>query len=182
MEITCLQMDVLISFYIDGELSNALHKKVENHLNNCTTCREKYNIISTLFKELKENEVNHNSSKHYNTNSHQNYRLFKANLSAYLDNELSQDDNIKVKKITISNKNARKELEDNINIRRLMNDSFRKTKIETKEDFSKKVLKQLETNGNYDNLKFNPIIKVAISFICSVLIISAIIISLLSFS
>lgn len=32
MEITCAQMDVLLSFYIEGDLSKALKIKVEEHL------------------------------------------------------------------------------------------------------------------------------------------------------
>ena len=31
MEITCTQMDVLISFYIEGDLSKALKEKVDEH-------------------------------------------------------------------------------------------------------------------------------------------------------
>ena len=183
MEITCLQMDVLISFYIDGELTSSLREKVEEHLKNCSICREKYNIISELFNELRETNVdNKYNSEDFKTSTHANYKLFRTNLSAYIDNELPDNDNIKVKKIAISNGNARKELEDNINIRKLMNDSFKKTRMESKEDFSKKVMKQLTPNYNYENLSFSPIIKVAIAFLCSVLIISAIIICILSFN
>ena len=47
MEITCLQMDVLISFYIDGELNNSLKEKVEQHLQKCPSCRAKFNIINS---------------------------------------------------------------------------------------------------------------------------------------
>ena len=54
MEITCLQMDVLISFYIDGELSDALKTKVEEHLKECPVCRAKLNIISSLFTDVKK--------------------------------------------------------------------------------------------------------------------------------
>ena len=45
MEITCAQMDVLLSFYIEGDLSKALKIKVEEHLKNCSSCRAKYNIV-----------------------------------------------------------------------------------------------------------------------------------------
>ena len=37
MNLTCAQMDVLISFYIDDELSSVLKKQVEEHLKNCAT-------------------------------------------------------------------------------------------------------------------------------------------------
>ena len=53
MEITCAQMDVLISFYIEGDLSNALKTKVEKHLQTCSACRSKYNIIKGMLDDLK---------------------------------------------------------------------------------------------------------------------------------
>ncbi len=180
MEITCLQMDVLISFYIEGELSAALKEKVEEHLNNCSTCRAKYNIISSLFSELK-NSVEDEEEEKCPTSVHSShYRVFKNNLSAYIDNELSPEENIKIKKYTINNKTARKELEDSYSIRKLMNDSLRKTKSEVKQDFSKKVLKQLSLYDN-DNLSFNPLIRVGAAFVFTVLMLSAIIIFSLSF-
>ena len=40
------------------------------------------------------------------------YADFKANLSAYIDNELDDKENIRIRKITISNPIARKDLEE----------------------------------------------------------------------
>ncbi len=60
-----------------------------------------------------------------------------------------------------------------------MNDSFRKTKSGMKKDFSKDVMRQLDYDGSY-NLKFNPLIKVAIAFVVTVLSLTAIIVFALS--
>ena len=54
MELTCAQMDVLISFYIDGDLSKNLKSQVESHLKKCSCCRAKYDIIKTMILDLKE--------------------------------------------------------------------------------------------------------------------------------
>ena len=51
-------MDVLISFYIEGDLSKVLKGKVEEHLKNCPTCRAKFEIINSLLKDLKESVEN----------------------------------------------------------------------------------------------------------------------------
>ena len=45
MEITCAQMDVLLSFYIEGDLSKTLKAKVEEHLEQCSACRAKKDIV-----------------------------------------------------------------------------------------------------------------------------------------
>ncbi len=174
MEITCTQMDVLLSFYIEGDLSKALKTKVEEHLKNCPTCRAKLEIISSLLKDLKESVENEQEEVLSSTTNSQ-YRLFQNNLSAYVDNELPQEENIKIKKFTINNKKARKELENTYSIRKLMNDSFQKTKSESRQDFSKNVMKQLDLS-NDANLGFHPLLKVAIAFVMTVLVLSAIIV------
>ena len=180
MEITCLQMDVLISFYIDGELSEALRAKVEEHLKECPTCRAKLNIISSLFTDVKK-RLNNDKEEVYLTNTHSSkqYQFFKKNLSAYIDNELSEEDNVKIRKYTIGNKKARKDLENIYNIRKLMKDSFHKTKNTSKPDFSKNVMKQVNIDDQ-NELGFNPLISVAFAFVVSVLLISAIVVYVLS--
>lgn len=174
MEITCIQMDVLISFYIEGDLSKALKEKVEEHLKNCPACRAKFEIISSLLKDLRES-IENEQEEVVQTGANSQYRLFQNNLSAYVDNELPAEENIKIKKFTINNKRARKELENTYNIRKLMNDSFKKTKSESRHDFSRNVMKQLDMT-NEASLGFHPLLKVAIAFVMTVLVLSAIIV------
>ena len=100
MEITCIQMDILISFYIEGDLSESLKEKVEEHLKNCPTCKAKFNIINSLFSDIKTIS---NKEKIYTTNTHskKQYQFFKNNLSAYIDNELPEEECIKMRKYTV---------------------------------------------------------------------------------
>ena len=178
MKLTCSQMDVLISFYIEGDLSSALKKQVEEHLESCQTCKAKLEVLEALFTEMKStvnSKVNLNNER---KNSEQ-YKIFQSNLSAYMDNELPSNENIKIKKFTINNKSARKELQDNYNIRKIMSDSFRKTKNETKADFTRSTLRRLQLEEE-NALNFNPAIKLLIIFTVSVLILSTIILVSLS--
>lgn len=183
MKLTCAQMDVLISFYIDGDLSSALKAQVEEHMKNCATCRAKYDIIKSMISDLKNNfdlESEPSVTKPYSTKvTSQQYRLFKNDLSAYIDNELPSDENIKIKKFTINNAQARQDLEDSYNIRKLLNDSFRKTKAEARHDFSKNVLRQLELEEEV-NLGIHPAIKIVIGFTILVLVITSFVLMSLS--
>lgn len=174
MEITCAQMDVLISFYLEGDLSRALKLKVEEHLKECPTCRTKFDIIKSMLNDLKIS-VDNKEEKVLSASSNSQYRIFQNNLSAYVDNELPAEETIKIKKFTINNKKARKELENTYNIRKLMNDSFNKTRTDAKYDFSKNILKQLNLNEE-ENFSFHPILKIAIAFVMTVLLLSAIIV------
>lgn len=181
MKLTCSQMDVLISFYIDGDLSNTLKKEVESHLKKCPSCRAKFDIIKSMLSDLKNCfDLDDEEDSKLSTNTQtEHYKVFKNNLSAYIDNELPSDENIKIKKFTISNNNARKDLEESYNLRRLMNDSFKKTKNESRYDFSKNILKQLELDE--DNfLGIHPAIKILVGITIAVLIITSFI--LISFS
>ncbi len=173
MEITCAQMDVLLSFYIEGDLSKALKEKVDEHLKKCPACREKYEIIKTMIEDLKTSVEE--KEEIYSSKSNSQYRIFQNNLSAYVDNELPANESIKMKKFTINNKQARKELEDTYNIRRLMSESFNKTKHDIKQDFARNVLKQLNPNEDY-SFTFHPVLKLAAAFVMTVLILSAIIV------
>ena len=175
-------MDVLISFYIDGDLSKALKSQVEEHLRECPNCRAKYDIIKSMLADLKNSfdvQEEYAPSEVSSSCTSQQYRLFKNNLSAYIDNELDNEDNTKTKKFTINNKNARKALEDSYNIKKLMNDSFRKTKSDAKQDFSRSVLKQLELEEEATS-GFHPAIKLLIAFTVSVLVLTTIILFSLS--
>ena len=74
MNITCSQMDVLISFYIDGDLSSNLKKQVEEHMKNCSVCRAKYEIVKSMIEDLKQtlNEDSENKNEfHTKTTSSQ---------------------------------------------------------------------------------------------------------------
>jgi hypothetical protein len=172
-------MDVLISFYIENELSEGLRSKVEEHLNNCETCRAKYNIISSLLCELKDYEDENSQSSEFSTHTYPSihYNEFRNKLSEYMDNELPPSENIKIKKLTINNRQARRELEDSYNIRRLMKESFRKTNESAKEDFSKKVMKHLSFENSNDYYSFNPLIKVSVAFLVTVLVLVATVVS-----
>ena len=179
-------MDVLITFYIDGDLSPALKNQVEEHMKNCSTCRAKFDIIKSMINDLKNsfdiNETSCELSKKndYSTKvSTQQYTMFINNLSPYIDNELNNDENIKIKKFTISNPEARKDLEENYTIRKIMNESFKKSETELRQDFSKNVLKQLELEDDI-NLGIHPAIKILIIFTITVLVVTSIVLSIVS--
>lgn len=181
MKLSCSQMDVLISFYIDGDLSNTLKKEVEAHLKKCPSCKAKFEIIKSMLSDLKNCfDLDKDIEQELNVNTQtEHYKLFKNNLSAYIDNELPNEENIKIKKFTISNNNARRDLEESYNLRRLMNDSFKKTKTESRYDFSKNILKQLELDD--DNIfGIHPAIKILVGLTIAVLIVTSFI--LISFS
>lgn len=171
--LNCNQVSALLPFFIEGKLSENLMLSVEYHLNVCKTCKEKFIEIKNIYCNTTYNnpaetlEANNN-----NVVSQFNFDNFKNNLSAYLDNELNDKDNLRIKKMTISNPTARQELENLIMVRKLLYDVFDKTRNDMKEDFSIKAINKLY--GGYQDINseyYNPYLILACGFISTILLV-----------
>ena len=139
-EINCEQVSLLLSYFIGNKLSKKMMSEIEYHLNVCEHCRKKYmNMlkITQNYKEIQEkicgDIIESSEDAPY---LEKEYKMFQENLSAYIDNELNDKENIRIKKIAIINPLARQELEDILYFRQILQDSFAKTKTQLKKDFS----------------------------------------------
>ena len=154
--LTCNQVAALINFYIENKLTPALTKLVDAHIKKCPTCRKKIAELKKILFEYDELNIN-NDINDKKSETESNKRLLK-NLSAYIDNELNSDDNIKVKKITISNPNAREKLETMYKYQKLMQAAYERTKNSAKTDYSKNVINMVNENaGEYSTSYFRNI-------------------------
>lgn len=175
-QLTCEQINALLSFYAENKLSDKLSEYVRIHLESCPDCMEKYLKMKNMlnkFMDIQDREI-------FNPYATKQYQDFKNNLSAYIDNELNDFDNIKIKKIAISNPLARQDLENIYTFKKLLHSSFEKTKNELKNDYSKSVINQLEHEDTNDK-STDPFWKLVISFFVMISCIVAGIISILYF-
>lgn len=150
--LNCNQVITLLTFFIENKLDVNLSKCVQEHLNNCPECREKYQKLRRILENYTEikSKITEEDDESFEQYDNRQYQTFKDNLSAYIDYELSDIDNIKIKKIAISNPLARKDLEEFYAFKKLLNSSFNRTKNELKYDFSKKTLEMLNADDNAD--------------------------------
>lgn len=145
-ELTCNQVVTLLTFYIENKLNKNLSRQIQEHLSICPKCMEKYQKLRKIlenFSEIKSRIAEEENSFDASVYETPQYERFKANLSAYIDNELSDTENIKIKKIAISNPLARRDLENIYAFKQLLQSSFNKTKNELKQDYSRKILEKL---------------------------------------
>lgn len=141
MKISCSQFEALMHFYINNELKPNLTKAFENHLLICTECREKYNTFKKIIEDLRTSyNILSNNSTTYNGYSSEKTAINNY-ISAYADNELDLNENIKLKKIIISKPLVRKKLENIYSLKELLRNSFEKTKPQ--EDYSNKIIKSV---------------------------------------
>ncbi len=158
-QLSCEQVIALLTFFAEEKLSNKLAQYVREHLENCPECMEKYKQLKKILNRYIEIQSETEESV-YQTKQ---YEDFKSNLSAYVDNELNDFENIKIKKIAISNPLARQDLESIYLFKKALHSSFEKTKSEMKSDYSKIITNQIQ-HENISRTSFDPFLRLTAVF------------------
>ena len=158
--LTCTQVSALLSFYLDDKLSVQLKQFVEAHLESCPDCKAKFEALKGMLSSLKEVHAKIDSIQNSESSSEDNLNeLLKINLSAYIDNELSDADNLKVKKNIISNVKVREELEKLYSLKKILHNSFEKAKNECKDDYSQLIFRRIDMHEEvYGNDSFTKVV------------------------
>lgn len=150
-KLTCNQVISLLNYYFEGKLNPTLKEYVSLHIENCEHCKKKFQELQNIINKYScpENKFSEENAVSIE---------LKNNLSAYIDNELSYSDNIKIKKYTISNNNARKELELMYKFKKILHSAYEYTKKDLKKDYSKNIIKEIANDEYYVTTYFNKII------------------------
>lgn len=151
MSLTCNQVNALLPFYINDKLNDSLKSFVKEHLEICPSCRAKFEALKKVISSLSgaHREIDERVRANFmNPFSEEQYMNFKRDLCAYVDNELSDEEGLRMKKYAISNPLARIDLENMYTLKKLLHNSFEKTKTEVKYDFSKFIKNQAEFQKN----------------------------------
>lgn len=148
-KITCKQIQAILPFYLKGRVNPALTEIIEEHLATCKHCKELYLKAFDEYNDFSFIEAESVPDEDTERFATKEYANFKKKLSAYLDSELEDSETIKIKKMTISNPLARKDLEDMYLFKRLLHSSFERTKENCKHDFSKLIVKKLDDQNFY---------------------------------
>lgn len=149
-ELTCQQVSALINFYIEGKLNPRLREYINLHIEKCPACKKKIEELKKILAKYKNNndaKIKQNAEEKLPEES-----IHK--ISAYIDNELNSSENIKIKKLTISNPIARKELENMYKFRKIIHTAYEKTKNETHFDYSKLILSNMRDTNDYSTSYF----------------------------
>ena len=152
-ELTCNQFIALMNFYVEDKINSKLKKYIDEHLKQCPRCREAYMQSKKIVNHVL-NLGNETDEAQFITKQ---YEDFKDNISAYIDNELTENESLRMKKIAISNPLARKKLIEINKMRQMLHSSFDKGKQELKIDYSKLILNKMYDLEN-DKYSFNKIL------------------------
>ena len=164
-KLTCNQISALLNFYVENKLSPRLKEQINQHLEKCPHCKKK---IKELQKILENYRVKVISSNNF-TSTPTDLDLHN-NLSAYIDNELSGKENLKIRKMTISNPNVRKELESLYKYQQVMQAAYTKTKTDAKINYSKGILKELNDDNDYTTTYFYKLAGIFVVLISAIIV------------
>ena len=149
MKITCTQFENLLSFYLNNELNEHLKQKVEEHLKECPHCNMKVKMLNSIINDIKDayNEIINKKPQYTEAEIVENksQEINNTELSAYIDNELEDEHNIKIRKNIIAKPKIRAKIDKLYKLRKVMHDSFSEQKNKLKTDFSKDILKEFNT-------------------------------------
>jgi len=142
MEISCEQVESLMNFYLDGDLSDTLTASFERHLSHCKPCREKYEAFKGIITDLRESYNRFGEMSTYKSSGIKSYEEnLNSTISAYVDNELQSSENIKIKKLIITKPEVRGKIEKIYNLKKLLKGSFESSNL--KQDYSKIILREI---------------------------------------
>src|SRR5574344_863582 len=142
-KLTCSQVSALLSYYINDKLDDDLKQFISYHLGKCPICRAKYDALKDMLMSLEQIKENLASFNPIKVLADKGEREMNLKISSYIDNELSDEENLRVKRNIISNPQAREKFENINTIRQMLQRDFEKTKNEAKFDYTRTIMSQL---------------------------------------
>lgn len=135
--LSCDYILSLLSIYIENKTTVEQSVAIDEHLNSCNECFEKYinlrnysNSLNSCVKSL----------KYYSGEED----FIDKNLSAYIDNELSKDEYIDFNRVITHSQEAKYKLEDMMFFDEQLQHCLNNDKHHLKKDLSKKVINDVK--------------------------------------
>lgn len=164
--LTCHQVAALMNFYIEDKLTPKLREYIDLHIAKCPACRKKIEELKKILAKYNCSNQNKSQSKELSPIT----RETRNKLSAYIDNELNSNENIRIKKMAISNPTARKELETMYKFKKIIHAAYNKTKNDYKFDYSKNILAKIQDTGEYTTTYFYKLAAVFVVLISAIIV------------
>lgn len=131
--LTCAVIGKLLTHYVEDNLDDKCKNMVSIHLRNCPPCMEKYAVVKKLFMEaekkrklIKERE------------------RMQEEISSYLDGEMNDKEINDFEQKLIKKPDYDDNLVKTMKMKKILNNSFYKTKYNLKTDITAKVMENLK--------------------------------------
>ena len=185
MKLTCTQFEGLITFYLDGELSNSLRQAFEEHIKECPACAMKFKVIKSIIGDIKtaydriisgsEKEQCIDITPVQTCTKPEGEDVTMTELSAYIDNELPDENNIKIRRNIIARPSLRAKLKKMYKLRKMLSESFIEQKKRLKTDYSKTIIQSVNKSAATQQFCFHCILFLLVVLVSVLLSVWAII-------
>ncbi|MCR5261277.1 MAG: zf-HC2 domain-containing protein [Candidatus Gastranaerophilales bacterium] len=129
----------MLPAYIEGKISSEQIIEIEKHLSVCSSCFEKYINLKNISQKIKNSFENIKQEKFISDKD----SFFNENLSAYIDNELSNEEYLFFNGYVALNPEKRKELDEMLYFEEKLKESLEKNRQILQKDLSKKIVRQI---------------------------------------
>ena len=146
MKITCNQFEGLLSFYLNNDLGENLIAMVEEHLKECPHCKMKYEVLHSIIDDIKDAYKQFIDGDEYVVSHNESGSVSPNDLSAYIDNELSDEYSVKIRRNIVARPQLRAKIDKLYKLRKFMSESFREHKSRLKTDFSRDIIRNADKN------------------------------------
>lgn len=143
----CKKVNSLISLYIDGHLDEEKMLFVQNHLQGCKECNEKYLKLKKLLQLLKESYEKVTNKKQQQFFNIREYEFFEDHLNEFIDGELNEIDTQIIQMYIDKTQIAQRKYAEAKKMNALLNNQFVKIKQEIPIDFSKQIVYDLKNDA-----------------------------------
>ncbi len=131
--LTCTIIGKLLTHYVEDNLDDKCKNMVSIHLRNCPPCMEKYTVVKRLFSEAeKKRKIIKEKER------------MQEEISSYLDGEMNEKEIADFEQKLIRKPEYDNNLVQTMKMKRILNNSFYKTKYNLKTDVSTKVMERLK--------------------------------------
>ena len=145
----CKKISSLIELYVEGKLNIHDRMSVEQHLADCPFCRDKYVRMKDTIKNLRSSYEHlleeFEKIEQDNVFKIKEHEIFYANISSYIDNELSYDDSVNFRKYLLKSKTARRKLEEAYSLENSLKTTFSEYCDNLRINYAKKITERIKT-------------------------------------
>lgn len=134
--LTCTIVNKLLTYFVEDTLDNKCKEMISIHLRNCPKCMEHYSVVKRLFNEAEKRRKLIRERE----------RMYEE-ISAYLDGEMNPAKIQEFEKKLSTDPYWEESLIETLKLKRMLNNSFYKTKYNIKSELYKKVTEKLKKNS-----------------------------------
>lgn len=147
----CKKVNSMLSLYLDEALAPEQMEFMDRHLEECEECKTRFENLKSVMTSLRNSyqKVRETSQPFFNIKE---YEYFHDNASAFIDNELDEEQRAYFMSCLQKSTLAQKKLDELLKTQMLLKKTFNEVAAECPIDYSKKIVHDLKNEKKIFNI------------------------------